>query len=264
MLALHLTHLHYTQLNSTTWCATAQASESLCLIFEALKTQASWLLIARTPYLGLYKFAELNWQYYAAPFTISAKKIAYNQRQLQRKGVRLLLQKLLSKLKISDTLDESDFPYQLIDSKYYVCFSHTSGNTKISASENPVQALSRQLNSNVAVVISRHRPVGIDIENNNIAWRVAQRFYSDNEIATIQSLPTIQRNSIIKLLWQIKESFIKIRQYMLAQGLGMDYAYLINDLIEAMKNKSHMIVIVDYRSDYHVTVLPIQQTVVIF
>lgn len=269
MPTLNLTHLHYNQLDPMTWCATAQVSESLCLCFEALKGKASWLLITHTPYIDFYEFNDLNWQYYASPITRSVPEIAHHQRQLQRKGVRLLLQKLLNKLEISDTLDESDYPYRLINSQYYVCFSHTGAHHKNDVRKNDVrknfgQAMSKQPSSSVAVVISRHRPAGIDIENNNVKWRVAQRFYSPNEIAAIQSLPTIQRDSLAKLIWQIKESFIKIHQYTLAQGLGMDYAYLIADLVDGLKEPSAVVVVSDHLSHYHIAILPIQQTVVIF
>lgn len=259
-----LTHLHYTQLGSTTWCATAQVSETLCLNFEALKTQASWLLNAHIPCVDFGTFKSLNWQHYASPIIISARKIAYNQRQLQRKGVRSLLQRLLDNLEINDTLDESEFPYRLIDSRYYVCFSHTGANNKDDISKNLNQGFNGQLNSNVSVMISDQRPVGIDIENSNIAWRVVQRYYSINEIAILESMPITQRDNIAKLLWQIKESFIKIHQYTLAQGLGKDYAYLVANLISSLKQRSDVMVIVDNQSHYHIAILPIQQTVVIF
>ena len=259
-----LTHLHYTQLSSTTWCATAQVSETLCLNFEALKTQESWLLNAHIPCVDFSTFKSLNWQYYASPIIISARKIAHNQRQLQRNGVRLLLKRLLNKLEINDTLDESEFPYRLIDSRYYVCFSHTGASNKNDTSRNLNQGFNGQLNSNVSVVISHQRPVGIDIENSNISWRVVQRYYSVNEIAILESLLIIQRDNITKLLWQIKESFIKIHQYTLAQGLGKDYAYLITDLIRCTKEQSYVVIIKDHQSQYHIAVLPIQQMVVIF
>lgn len=257
-----LTHLHYTQLDSTTWCATAQVGEALCSNFEALKEKTSWLLITYTPFIKLYAFKDLDWQYYGSSVPFSARKIAHRQRQLQRRSVRLLLQRLLKKLEIKDTLDESNFPYRLVGSRYYVCFSHTGVSNNIGKSSD--QTVNRQLKSNVAVTISRHRPAGIDIENSNIAWRVVQRYYSDNEIATIQSLPAIQRDNIAKLLWQIKESFIKIHQYTLAQGLGKDYAYLVANLINSVKQQSNVIVIADNQSHYHIAILPIQQTVVVF
>lgn len=266
ILTLHLTDLHYTQLNLTTWCATAQVSESSCLRFEALRQKASWLLIAYTPYLYGNGFRECNWHYYAAPPTLSVRTTAQNQRQLQRKGVRLLLKRLLDNLGIIDFLDESAFPYRLKNSGHYVCFSHTStkSSIEISIKSNSVQEPSKTFSSHVAVIISQHRPVGIDIENNNVKWRVAQRFYSDNEMAVISTLPVIQRDSIAKLLWQIKESFIKIHQYTLAQGLGMDYAYLITDLMETIKESSFVFIINASQSDYSIAILPTQRTVVVF
>lgn len=264
MTNLILTDLHYTQLSPTTWCATAQVSETLCLNFEALKAKVSWLLMTHEPCLDFRIFKSLNWHYYASAITMSARKMAHNQRQLQRKGVRLLLQGLLKRLEISDTLDESEFPYRLVDSRYYVCFSHTGASNKNDTSRNLNQGFNGQLNSNVSVVISHQRPVGIDIENSSIAWRVVQRYYSVNEIAILESMPMTQRDNIAKSLWQIKESFIKIHKYTLAQGLGKDYAYLVANLMDGMKQQSNVMVIADKQSHYHIAISPIQQTVVIF
>ncbi|GAF61209.1 phosphopantethiene-protein transferase domain family protein [Psychrobacter sp. JCM 18903] len=189
--------------------------------------------------------------------------MAQHQRHLQRKGVRLLLQQLLDELKLRDTLDESNFPYRLSSSKYYVCFSHT-GNKNHDTNQNTVQTINKSLNSKVTVVISRHRPIGVDIETNHVAWHVAQRFYSEHEMAALQALSPLQRKIIAKLLWQIKESFIKIHQYKLAQGLGIDYSYLIADLVYAIREPSSLMVIVDIKSDYRIAVLSAQQTIVIF
>ena len=229
---LNLTHIQYTQLTPTTWCATAQVGDMI-----------------------------------------------HNQRQQQRKGVRLLLQQLLGQLKINDTLDESAFPYRLIDNQYYVCFSHTGAKNKDVVNSNVLdnnvvnnndiknnagQAARQPLVNTVAVIMSHDYPVGIDIENNDVTWHVAQRFYSANEIAAIQALPMTQRPIVTKLLWQIKESFIKIRQYKLTQGLGVDYSYLIAALLNAIKEPSPFIIIADVRSHYHIAVLPSQQTIAIF
>ena len=239
---LNLTHIQYTQLTPTTWCATAQVGDMI-----------------------------------------------HNQRQQQRKGVRLLLQQLLGKLKINDTLDESAFPYRLIDNQYYVCFSHTGAKNKDVINNNVInnnvldnnvldnnvvnnndiknnagQAVRQPLVNTVAVIMSHDYPVGIDIENNDVTWHVAQRFYSANEIAAIQALPMTQRPIVTKLLWQIKESFIKIHQHKLTQGLGVDYSYLIAALLNAIKEPSPFIIIADVRSHYHIAVLSSQQTIAIF
>ncbi|MGP4717321.1 4'-phosphopantetheinyl transferase family protein [Psychrobacter sp. T6-6] len=184
--------------------------------------------------------------------------MARRQREQQRQGVRHLLQNLLKKLDIEDTLDESSFPYRLINSKYYVCFSHTGAHDKNRSNSNKTSP------SQIALVISHHRPAGIDIEHNNVAWHVAQRFYSDNEIAVLQTLPKNQRDYIAKLLWQIKESFIKIHQYTLAQGLGIDYSDVIPALTDDMNKDLITISHTNDQSNHQIAVLQADQTVVVF
>ena len=260
---LNLTHVQYTQLDPATWCATAQVSERSSLNLKRLWDELLWSSANNISQVDFQKFYELNWHYCLSPVSLSTREMAQHQRRLQRKGVRLLLQQLLAELKLCDTLDESNFPYRLSSSEYYVCFSHT-GNKNHDTNQNTVQTINKSLNSKVTVVISRHRPIGIDIETNHVAWRVAQRFYSEHEMAALQALSPLQRRIIAKLLWQIKESFIKIHQYKLAQGLGVDYSYLIADLIHAIREPSPLMVIADIKSDYRIAVLSAQQTIVIF
>ena len=260
---LNLTHVQYTQLDPATWCATAQVSECSSLNFKRLWDELLWSSANNISQVDFQKIYELNWHYCLSPVSLSMREMAQHQRHIQRKGVRLLLQQLLDELKLCDTLDESNFPYRLSSSEYYVCFSHT-GNKNHDTNQNTVQTINKSLNSKVTVVISRHRPIGIDIETNHVAWRVAQRFYSEHEMAALQALSPLQRRIIAKLLWQIKESFIKIHQYKLAQGLGVDYSYLIADLIHAIRKPSSLMVIADIKSDYRIAVLSAQQTIVIF
>ena len=260
---LNLTHVQYTQLDPATWCATAQVSERSSLNFKRLWDKLLWSSANNISQVDFQKIYELHWHYCLSPVSLSTREMAEHQRQLQRKGVRLLLQQLLDELKLRDTLDESNFPYRLSSGEYYVCFSHT-GSKNYDINQNTVQTINTSLNSKVTVVISRHRPIGIDIETNHVAWRVAQRFYSEHEMAALQALSPLQRRIIAKLLWQIKESFIKIHQYKLAQGLGVDYSYLIADLIHAIREPSPLMVIADIKSDYRIAVLSAQQTIVIF
>ena len=260
---LNLTHVQYTQLDPATWCATAQVSERSSLNFKRLWDELLWSSANNISQVDFHKLYELHWHYCLSPVSLSTREIAEHQRHLQRKGVRLLLQQLLDQLKLRDTLDESNFPYRLNSSEYYVCFSHT-GSKNHDINKNTVQTINTSSNSKVTVVISRHRPIGIDIETNHVAWRVAQRFYSEHEMAALQALSPLQRKIIAKLLWQIKESFIKIHQYKLAQGLGIDYSYLIADLTHAIREPSPLMIIADIKSDYRIAVLSAQQTIVIF
>lgn len=253
---LYLTQTHIVRLGPTTWCATAHVN--------ALAHKH----INKPPYLSRY---DLNthiddtqqWQYCREAADISAPDRAQQQRQLQRQGVRLLLQQLLTKLQIDDTLDESAFPYQLARSKYYVCFSHTGAKNTDDTDNSNTQPTSF-LDNQVAVILSQHRPAGIDIEANEVAWQVVRRFYADKEKAVLQRLPAWQRDAIAKRLWQIKESYIKVYQYTLAQGLGVDYAYLIEDLIDSVIDDHHLMTVMDKKTGYRIAIIPRQHIVIVF
>ncbi len=179
--------------------------------------------------------------------TLADKKL---KRQSQRAAVRLLLNQLLSELGLEDSLDESEFPYRLTNQRYYVCFSHSA--------------------NQVAVVLSYHRAVGIDIEVNAIAWQVAKRYYHSSEIIILESLPIAQRDYLVKILWQIKESKIKIEQNKLATGLGIAYPAVIQKLIEMnhLENSFDLEKSNEWdgqnSSPYQVTFLQTQQTIIIF
>ena len=179
--------------------------------------------------------------------TLADKKL---KRQSQRAAVRLLLNQLLSELGLEDSLDESEFPYRLTNQRYYVCFSHSA--------------------NQVAVVLSYHRAVGIDIEVNAVAWQVAKRYYHPSEIIILESLPILQRDYLVKLLWQIKESKIKIEQNKLATGLGIAYPTVIQKLIK-MSHLENSFDLEDSNewdgqnsSPYQVAFLQTQQTVIVF
>ncbi|MGB6927155.1 4'-phosphopantetheinyl transferase family protein [Psychrobacter sp.] len=267
----NLTQIQYTQLDITTWCVTAQVSESIShSVTGSLCNTSSWLSSCNTSYEDIIKFNSLNWQYQMATAVPkhSVPTLARKQRQQQRQGVRQLLQELLKKLEIDDTLDESSFPYRLINSQYYVCFSHTGASSSKQTTESNQTNFTR-LHSKIAVVISRQRPAGIDIETHNIAWHVVKRFYSKSELAILQELSTDQRERTAKLLWQIKESFIKVKQYTLAQGLGLDYSHLIPSLIGNNREINSASVLndsedTDYQSVYRIATLQSQQTVIVF
>lgn len=253
---LYLTQTHIVRLGPATWCATARVN--------ALAHKH----IDEPPYLSKYDLIipmddTQQWQYCREAAGISVPDRAQQQRQLQRHGVRLLLQQLLTKLQIDDTLDESAFPYQLVRSKYYVCFSHTGAKNKDDTDNSNTQPTSC-LGNQVAVILSQHRPAGIDIEANEVAWQVVRRFYADKEKVVLQRLPAWQRDVIAKRLWQIKESYIKVYQYTLAQGLGIDYAYLIEDLIDSVIDDHHLMTVMDKKTGYRIAIIPRQHIVIVF
>jgi len=270
MSTLKLRDIHYQQLDATTWYASAQIIMPSFLNYPVLLSDLP-LLFNPNLFLNtsVEKLRHMQWQYRIPTVSLSKREIAHLQRQQQRTGVRLLLQSLLNKLEISDTLDDCSFPYRLISSQYFVCFSHTGAHSKTihsksASTQRKNEKLSDDLSNKVAVVISAHRPAGIDIETNHVEWRVAQRFYHTNEIAVLQTLSTVQRDTAAKLLWQIKESFIKIFQYKLAQGLGKDYSHLIADLIKDATSKSPLLAINDNRSNYRIALLYFQQIVIVY
>lgn len=269
MSSLKLRDIDYQQLDATTWYASAQIITPCFLNYPVLLSDLP-LLFNPSLFLNtsVEKLRHMQWrqmQWYRIPtVSLSTREIAHRQRQQQRTGVRLLLQSLLNKLEMIDTLDDASFPYRLANSQYYVCFSHTGAHNKIISNQHKKNKPFDYLDNKVAVVISAHRPVGIDIEINAVKWLVAQRFFHVNEMAILQTLPPMQRNIIAKLLWQIKESFIKVFQYKLAQGLGKDYSHLIADLIKGATRKSPLLAINDNESNYRIALLYFQQIVIVY
>lgn len=265
MSTLKLHDIHYQQLDATTWYAAAQVITPSFLNYSDLLSDLP-LLFNPNLFLNtsVEKLRHMQWQYRIPTVSLSTREIAHLQRQQQRTGVRLLLQSLLNKLEMIDTLDDASFPYRLANSQYYVCFSHTGTHNKIISNQHKNEKTFEHLDNKVAVVISAHRPIGIDIEINPVKWQVAQRFFHVNEMAILQTLPPMQRDIIAKLLWQIKESFIKVFQYKLAQGLGKDYSLLIADLIKDATSKSPLLAINDNKSNYRIALLYFQQIVIVY
>lgn len=270
MSSLKLRDIDYQQLDATTWHASAQIIMPSILNYPVLLSDLPLLfnpnlfLSTSVEKLRHMQLRHMQWQYRIPTVSLSTREIAHLQRQQQRTGVRLLLQSLLNKLEMIDILDDASFPYRLANSQYYVCFSHTGAHNKVISNQHKKNKPFDYLDNKVAVVISAHRPVGIDIEINPVKWLVAQRFFHANEMAILQTLPPMQRDIIAKLLWQIKESFIKVFQYKLAQGLGKDYSYLIADLIKGATRKSPLLAINDNESNYSIALLPHQQTVIVY
>lgn len=246
--ALH--SICYTPLDTMTWCATATISipPPLILWSEPIPPLAPFTITDTFTHCQFMHCQSVFWQRCYHHSRLSARSLAYNKRLRQRIGVRLLLQKLLIKQAIVDSLDESTFPYRLTDSRQYVCFSHSD--------------------AQVAVVIGTQKAVGIDIEVHAVKRSLVKRFYHSHEHTLLAQLADQPQNEMAKWLWQLKESYIKVYQYKLACGLGMDYAYLMADISHAtaqtVPNDSIWTLVNDTKTGYHIAILPLQQTVVVF
>lgn len=267
MSTLSLTHIHHQSIDTMSWCATAMVS---CTITAPLVLQLNAFTALR-PYLAAGIDAKnLSWQKLAQQPPLSVLKVACRKRQQQRDGVRLLLQYLLDKLNLIDTLEDSKFPYRLSTSRYYVCFSHTDKHDeRFTRDSVSTSAYSYKLQSKVAVAISQRQAVGIDIESQLIAWHIIQRYYHINELTLLNQLSVAQRDIVGRYLWQFKESLIKIHNYKLAQGLGMDYSPLLLLLIDTITTYVHgsSDIIIDTTLSlavtYRIVILPEQQTLIV-
>lgn len=270
MASLRLAHIHYEPLDAMSWYATATVS---CTIAAPL---ILWLkpCTPLMPYPNLaindINIKPLNWQKLSQQTPLSVLAVAYNKRQQQRDGVRLLLQHLLNQLNIIDGLDDAKFPYRLVNCGYYICFSHSDDHTQRFTNKSAEQSLHQyRLQSKVAVAISRCRPIGIDIEAQLVAWHVVQRYYHTNELALLNQLPIAQRDITARYLWQLKESLIKIHNYKLAQGLGIDYSAILPLLINKIEdntdqNMNIMTIHLYQTTTYQIVILPKLQTLVVF
>lgn len=205
-LPFYISSINVTHLDDRTHYASAELTPILYSIY------LHWQIPFVSDKYNAQILSKHLWQY-KLPIEQDVLTQARQQRQRQRAGVRALLRYLLNDLAIVDTLNDSYFPYRLVNTGYYICFSH-SGNS-------------------VAVALSKTCAVGIDIETHAVKWRVAQRFYHADDIRQLQILPMAQRAQASQWLWQIKESLIKIHQYTLAQGLGIYYPNLVAALIAA-------------------------------
>ena len=203
-LPFDLASISVTRLNDHTHYASAK------LMPVASPAYIHWLVPLVSDKYTRQTLSQCLWQY-ILPIEQDAPTQVRQKRQRQRAGVRSLLRYLLDDLAIVDTLNDSRFPYRLVNTGYYVCFSHSG--------------------DSVAVALSKMGAVGIDIETQAVNWRIAQRFYHADDIRQLQALPIDERAQVSQWLWQIKESLIKIHQYTLAQGLGIYYPHLVAALI---------------------------------
>lgn len=137
------------------------------------------------------------------------------QNQLQKKAVRHLLSLCMAEKFNGYQLQETCYPYQLTqinNRPFFICFSH-SGNR-------------------LALIVSP-TPCGIDIEIRSISHRIAKRFFHPNELDYIASTPTHQQSDVRCLLWQIKESMVKLTGSTLSQLISQDMTEYAHTLIKS-------------------------------
>ena len=281
-----LDDIRYQPLTATGWCATATISTTIIApvilwpqLLSPLPSQLALYPNHRSTVLSTIDITRVYWKKVSQQQPLSVLEVAYHKRQQQRNGVRLLLKNLLKKLNIIDDLNDSAFPYRLSHTGYYVCFSHSDDHSqRFSRRTTSSACFQYNLLSKVAVAISLHRAVGIDIETQLIAWPTVQRYYHTNELSLLLALPESNRAIIAKYLWQLKESFIKINNDKLAQGLGIDYSHLIpilhaklstispvSSLIEGDAPATIFIKLeADIKTSYRLAILRQQQALVIF
>lgn len=86
--------------------------------------------------------------------------------------------------------DFNQYPiaFNLPDS-YYISFSHSQ--------------------YNVAILLSSHAILGVDVEDKMVSEAVSQRYFLPIELDWVQSLPITEQALGRKLLWTLKESLIK-------------------------------------------------------
>lgn len=73
----------------------------------------------------------------------------------------------------------------------------------------------------VALVISDSN-IAIDIEEKNVPWKVAIRFYHLEELNFLNSLPSPSKKQMCQWLWKLKECKIKLNCVSLFEGINMD------------------------------------------
>lgn len=104
---------------------------------------------------------------------------------------RQLLEYMTHQLGLVGTLCEQQFPYvfSTANTCYYVSFSHSQ--------------------NHVAVLLSRYRQLGIDIEAKPISTNLVARYFGKNEKHWLNSLSDERQAIARTLLWTLKESVIK-------------------------------------------------------
>lgn len=159
------------------------------------------------------KFFQLNQHTWLASAFVNQIINAEDKTQIQKKAVRYLLDELVEHLSLCKKLDESKYPYQLISTQKYVCFTHS--------------------HNQVAVIISSQN-AGVDIELKAIPQRVINRYYHKDETSYLSAKTLLEQETLSRWLWQYKECMVKIKQCTLAQSLGINNLDVLKQIEQAL------------------------------
>ena len=124
-------------------------------------------------------------------------------------------------------LDESNYPYRLSTGEL-VSFSHSG---------------SRVL---VAIAPSSYQTLGVDTELKPVTLKLAERFFTPNELQIIESaqhqLDTTQRQLLRQAAWMIKEAHGKAAGLNLFAAIAFDLSPVLNQVLIALdqsQNSGH-------------------------
>ena len=144
-----------------------------------------WLAVAEFATSHQHTTTKIASQQRSIYSKLSKKQLHHQQRFM----VRRLLNMMLNKLGMMDTLDSSQYPYRLSKQHYQVSFSHSQ--------------------NWVACAISKHHPIGIDIEKNPIESHIAKRFFHPNVISKLTTLQQYEQIVYRRLCWMLAEALLK-------------------------------------------------------
>lgn len=178
--------------------------------------------------LGLKDNFDLKYMQQAI-VAVGTTPIFTNKRIHQKHAVRQLLHNLLThhlsynNQPITYLLNQTDFPFYITinHNRYFVCFSHSQDDKQ----------------TYVSLILSK-KIASVDTECRNITWHTAQRFFHHHEIKRLTHKNPEQQRQFIKILWQIKESMIKITSSTLVTGLGKDFSDILDILSDSQLQTS--------------------------
>jgi 4'-phosphopantetheinyl transferase len=158
------------------------------------------------------------------------EQLSHGKRHLHWLGTRVLLRKMLNTEEyIASRADEHGKPY-LVDIPYHISLSHSF--------------------DYAAVMISKTRPVGIDIEQiKEKVERIAHKFMRPQEMAFIKDQHKIQQ---LYVCWCAKEAVYKCygqKEVSFADNISLEpFNFADKGIVSAHLNKG--VVNLDYRVDY--------------